>query len=591
MRSRIRPVAPPWMCVGLLLGSIWQGRPAKAEPVSFCDHDDHQALVPYEAAAAPSARLAPQQAVIEPAPIRIVWDTSALQGSGLDEAQRTSVIAAAQSVSSFFERILRVLPATAPLSFGDGCPGSGVSVNVQAVSADLVVALSALPVSSSTTLAWAVACKGDPSSNRPVLGLINFNPTNTPQSQTKALEDLIAHELMHVLGFSRAFMERFFRDGLGGPPRPEGSVLQAATINGQPATIVVSPAVRATARTHFGCPDLEGAELEDDGGAGTAGSHWELRVLQHELMQPVSVSPIVRSEFTLALLQDSGWYLVDGSAAEPLVFGRGQGCAFPRGPCPAFGPRFFCDGSNLGCDHTGRARSFCNIGTYESPLPAAFQYFANPNLGGSEFAEFCPRWQAFQNGDCRDTANGPGSAALGEAFGDTSGCFPSTLVVAPNAPLSAIRPNCHSMRCTAAGTLEVTVGPTTVVCPRGGGPLSVPGFNGSLICPAFSDRCATCGDGAITLDEGCDDGNARDGDGCSARCAVEAGFSCTGVPSACAGPHVVASVPALPLGYLPGLFGVLCACGFLFLERRRSAGSCAFTHPQVQPRGGVRDGP
>jgi cysteine-rich repeat protein len=49
-------------------------------------------------------------------------------------------------------------------------------------------------------------------------------------------------------------------------------------------------------------------------------------------------------------------------------------------------------------------------------------------------------------------------------------------------------------------------------------------------------RCLAnaCGDGELWGSEVCDDGNDRDGDGCSASCAIEPGFLCTGVPSACA---------------------------------------------------------
>ena len=42
-----------------------------------------------------------------------------------------------------------------------------------------------------------------------------------------------------------------------------------------------------------------------------------------------------------------------------------------------------------------------------------------------------------------------------------------------------------------------------------------------------------CGDGDVTPPEGCDDANAVAGDGCDAACVVEAGFSCTGMPSVC----------------------------------------------------------
>jgi cysteine-rich repeat protein len=38
-----------------------------------------------------------------------------------------------------------------------------------------------------------------------------------------------------------------------------------------------------------------------------------------------------------------------------------------------------------------------------------------------------------------------------------------------------------------------------------------------------------CGDGLV-INEGCDDGNTLDGDGCSATCTVETGFTCKQEP-------------------------------------------------------------
>jgi MYXO-CTERM domain-containing protein len=42
-----------------------------------------------------------------------------------------------------------------------------------------------------------------------------------------------------------------------------------------------------------------------------------------------------------------------------------------------------------------------------------------------------------------------------------------------------------------------------------------------------------CGDGLIVGDEGCDDKNLVSGDGCSAACVIEPGYSCSGQPSVC----------------------------------------------------------
>src|SRR5262249_40118187 len=44
---------------------------------------------------------------------------------------------------------------------------------------------------------------------------------------------------------------------------------------------------------------------------------------------------------------------------------------------------------------------------------------------------------------------------------------------------------------------------------------------------------AECGDSVLQLGENCDDGNTNANDGCSATCAVESGWGCTGQPSVC----------------------------------------------------------
>jgi cysteine-rich repeat protein len=44
----------------------------------------------------------------------------------------------------------------------------------------------------------------------------------------------------------------------------------------------------------------------------------------------------------------------------------------------------------------------------------------------------------------------------------------------------------------------------------------------------YSSCKATCGDGRKVDIEKCDDGNRKNGDGCSADCAIEDGWSCGG---------------------------------------------------------------
>ena len=57
-----------------------------------------------------------------------------------------------------------------------------------------------------------------------------------------------------------------------------------------------------------------------------AGSHWEQRILQTELMAPIVTGSTVHiSPMTLAAFEDSGWYTADYSQAASYV--RGKVCA------------------------------------------------------------------------------------------------------------------------------------------------------------------------------------------------------------------------------------------------------------------------
>lgn len=55
-------------------------------------------------------------------------------------------------------------------------------------------------------------------------------------------------------------------------------------------------------------------------------------------------------------------------------------------------------------------------------------------------------------------------------------------------------------------------------------------------CPTAGQPCmpiAVCGDGMLVSPELCDDGNTAAGDGCSPTCKYEPGWKCTGTPSVC----------------------------------------------------------
>lgn len=97
--------------------------------------------------------------------------------------------------------------------------------------------------------------------------------------------------------------------------------------------IIKSPLVLELGKKYFGCPTMEGVGLENGGGSGSSGSHWERAELGDEAMTAADINEPKYSLFTLSLLEDSGWYKPDYSMADEIIFGYGEGCGFINERC------------------------------------------------------------------------------------------------------------------------------------------------------------------------------------------------------------------------------------------------------------------
>ncbi|WP_411023266.1 leishmanolysin-related zinc metalloendopeptidase, partial [Salmonella sp. s51228] len=98
------------------------------------------------------------------------------------------------------------------------------------------------------------------------------------------------------------------------------------------------------------------------------------------------------SKITLAALQDSGWYSVDYSMAEPLQWGKGLGCDFVTKSCldwrnvqsPAKAKPFCFDyNANVNyCNNDYSGYGMCGITSYTKSLEPDYQYFnSDPGIG------------------------------------------------------------------------------------------------------------------------------------------------------------------------------------------------------------------
>ena len=236
--------------------------------------------------------------------------------------------------------------------------------------ADFVLFVTARPTQGST-LAWAATCRSD-QYDRPIAGHANFGP-NRISTDPASLQEQIAvaiHEISHALGFSSSKFSQF-RDHATGERRAASSILTSYTQNGKTVQKLTTPALVQAVREQFGCPSADGAELEDHGGSGSAGSHLEKRIFANELMTATSSSDAVFSAISLSVFQDTGWYQVDFAGAQPLPFGKDQGCAFALGKCSSWPQSardkgFYCTSSSTKKCYGSATKGYCNRVTYSS---------------------------------------------------------------------------------------------------------------------------------------------------------------------------------------------------------------------------------
>jgi len=216
--------------------------------------------------------------------------------------------------------------------------------------------------------------------------------------------------------------------------------------------------------------------MEDDGGAGTEGSHFERRHFVYEVMTSGVIHGRRISEFSLTVLEVSGWYVPDYSYAEPFFFGASQGCNFLTMACdnPKFNFEEFCTGSNRGCSPVGRGGGVCTIDTRSDDC--------SYNIPVVDYD--C------ENPDASEQARYPELQTFGRDVG--SKCFEGNLTKATKSSQTTF---CFKYTCSGTGlstSLQVQIGTTKVTC-KTEGLLKVTGYNGGINCPDPLAFCSTVG--------------------------------------------------------------------------------------------------
>jgi len=215
--------------------------------------------------------------------------------------------------------------------------------------------------------------------------------------------------------------------------------------------------------------------MENSGGSSTSSSHFERKYFLYENMCSGSILGRRISEFSLAMLEASGWYVPDYSYAEPFFFGQGQGCSFLSNVCSSSSPKFdeYCGGgsSTRGCAAHGRGGGTCN---------------------SNSLMENCNYIFPFEDYDC-ENSDGEDNARLPslQVFGRTAGsrCFTGSL----NTRVSSTGRThfCFKYTCSGTGSstqVEVQVGNNKITC-TSEGQKTISGYYGSVDCPDPQTFC------------------------------------------------------------------------------------------------------
>ncbi|AAZ12930.1 major surface protease gp63, putative [Trypanosoma brucei brucei TREU927] len=387
------------------------------------------------------------------------------------------------AVQMHMDRLL-VDPITEPLVFppfdGSVCsefkvPSSHFSEGVP--DADMVMYAAAGPTPEGVA-AWATGCI-TLDDGRAVAGVTNLGPGSISLSETSIRT--AAHEIAHALGFDFEAMN------------DAGMVQRIPGVRGKvDVTLISSPRTLQKAREHYNCPDAPGMELEDEGGSGTALSHWERRNAKDEIMSGIS-SPGRYTALTMAAFEDLGYYRGAWGSEEPMGWGNNSGCELLNESCLVNGvtahPDMFCNEtvSKLVCNSERDGLGRCNVIKHENPLPPQYHYFSDPSRGAPShlLMDYCPSIDAFSNTPCAD---GETKFMRGSLIGPSSMCLKAEGLRDSQGVIGDV---CADVRCDGGEVSIRYLGDDAWhPCPEGSHIKPTTTFtDGVIVCPTYSEVC------------------------------------------------------------------------------------------------------
>jgi leishmanolysin len=371
------------------------------------------------------------------------------------------------NLTNFLHHLLKVQSLPKPIIV-ENLPGLPRSTLIS--NADLHVSVAARPFPINASISAAAIPIAAYTDGRPVIGIIFVNPRALPviTQSNRQLFMCLLHEMLHILGMSRTLMEHWINPENGKPYSPfPMTKYHNKRFPNKTFDILHTPSIEKYAMDRFNITEFvpgvpAGVELQDTGGSETVGNHPSSRVFLDDVSVGVSVGTSYLSNLTLALLEDTGWYDVDHTMAEPLAWGDGRSRAqkplseFPRNPpYETFPSHYLCwpNETKSQCSYDFLAKAKCHERipvncTRGSPdydkVFCQSQEFYNPrnfsHRGKSPLIGFMAIKIPEKGGLCNShSINLSEIQESGETYGPSSICLISTLNV--NSSEQSARPD------------------------------------------------------------------------------------------------------------------------------------------------------
>ena len=357
----------------------------------------------------------------------------------------------------------------------------------------------------------------DPNTHRTVLGLIEFNIINSkiPDNYFHYFDYLLLHHIIHLLGFSYESFEYF-------PGGKDKTYVNSKDAYGLDRNYIITEKVVKFAQKYFGCPSLDKLPLENQK-QDEDEAHWEGRIFLGEIMSSyISKADLVLSDFTIYLLEDSGWYTINHYTGGLMRFGKNKGCDFVNKKCSSeYKNEYFnylSDGKNFlpSCSSGRQSRAYRlqnfirNVGDYKiyytnnnqnyfGPIMLELcivsdthdtdqnnNYFSgNCKLGNSDYGGYISNLGNYNN-------NREGlTRYMNESFSNNSFCILASIdhINSDYNLNQTVLSYCYEMFCTET-RLTIKIGGQYIVCPKSGGKVPIYGnYNGYVYCPDYNLIC------------------------------------------------------------------------------------------------------